>query len=95
MKSVMSLPLIVCLTASAPAAIAQEKSGAGLSDFAWANLRTLRPGTELLITVRGSQPGRRTVVGATEAELTVLNLGDPALPPAARSALLNVVLKLS
>ena len=62
-----------------------------ISDIAWADVRTLKPGTDVLVTVRGSQPGRRVVVRATDSELAVLNLTDPALPQAARRALRDVV----
>lgn len=56
----------------------------------WARVRRLVPGTEVIVTVRGSQPGKRHVVSASDSVLTVLNLTDPSLPDAATRALLSM-----
>lgn len=60
------------------------------TDSDWARVRRLAPGTEVTVTVRGSQPGTRHVVLANEYGLTVLNLTNPAVPPAAKSVLPDV-----
>lgn len=57
---------------------------------AWASVRRLAPGTEVTVTVRGSQSGKRHVVSASDSVLTVLNLTDPSLPDAATRALLSM-----
>lgn len=46
----------------------------------WSQVRNLAPGTEVLVTVKNSQPDKRSVVGADELGLTVLNLTGPTLP---------------
>jgi hypothetical protein len=56
----------------------------------WACVRRLVPGTEVTVTVRGSQPGTRYVVLADEYGVTVLNLTNPTIPPAAKSVLPEV-----
>ena len=59
-------------------------------DSDWARLRRLAPGTEMTVTVRGSQAGKRYVVSVRDAALTVLNVTDPSLPDPATRALLNI-----
>ena len=66
----------------------QEVAKPGDSD--WASVRRLAPGTEVIVTVRGSQSGKRHVVSASDSVLTVLNLTDPSLPDAATRALLSM-----
>jgi hypothetical protein len=53
-------------------------------------VRKLTAGTEVVVTVQGSQPSKRYVVQADDSDLTVLNLTDPTLPRAARRALLDM-----
>ena len=90
MKSLLSLAVVVTLVVSGvPIAAAPQTP---LSDFAWASLRATAPGAEVVVTVRGAEPSRRYFVQAAEAELTVLNLSDPALPRDARRLLLDVAL---
>jgi hypothetical protein len=59
-------------------------------DADWASVRRLAPGTEVIVTVRGSRSGIRHVVSASDSVLTVLNLADRSLPEAATRALLNI-----
>ena len=55
-------------------------------------MRTLKPGTEILVTVQGSSLVRRYFVAGDESQLTVLNATDPSLPHAARDVLRDVAL---
>jgi hypothetical protein len=56
-------------------------------DSEWSRVRTLAPGTELIVIVKDSPPVNRYFVAGDESDLTVLNVGDPALPTAARDVL--------
>ena len=47
------------------------------SDSDWLRVRQLAPGTEIVVTVRGSQPGKRTFASANASELTVMTPNDP------------------
>jgi hypothetical protein len=94
MKSALSLTLTVCLVASAlpvtTQAVAedvQHRGKAGRSD--WWRVRALEPGIEISVTVCGSHPGQRYVVSADESRLTVLNVTDPAIPPAVAGVLID------
>jgi hypothetical protein len=61
------------------------------TDSDWERVvRRLAPGTEVTVTARGSQAGARQVILANEYGLTVLNLTNPAVPPAAKSVLSDV-----
>jgi hypothetical protein len=53
----------------------------------WSRVRRLASGREIVVTVKGSPPAQRHFVAAAEADLTLLNLTDPALPAAARDVL--------
>ena len=57
------------------------------SDVGWSRVRKLEPGTEITVTVRGSQAGKRTFVSADESGLTVLDLAHSTLPAAATRVL--------
>jgi hypothetical protein len=57
------------------------------ADPEWSRVRKLAPGTELIVVISGEKRAHRYLVAADEAELTVLNVGDPTLPVAARDAL--------
>src|SRR6188472_1716651 len=59
------------------------------SDF-WRQLQRLSPGTQIDVTVTERGSGRRYFLTASDAELTVLNLTDPALPQAAKNVLVNL-----
>jgi hypothetical protein len=56
---------------------------------AWLRVRELDPGTEIILTVRGSAPGKRYVVSADESGLAVLYVTDPAIPPAVAGVLID------
>lgn len=43
------------------------------ADAEWSRVRNLAPGTEVVLTVKGSQPGGRSFVIADEAQLTTLH----------------------
>ena len=106
MKSRLSVTLMFCFMASALPVTAQEHTGPfdlrgsipppGIKTVQqgdepnWSRVRTLAPGTEIIVTVQGSLPRRRYVVGVGESDLTVLNVTDPALPRAVTRVLLNL-----
>jgi hypothetical protein len=56
---------------------------------AWLRVRALEPGTEITLTVSGSPPHKRSVLRANESGLTVLNVTDPAIPPAVAGVLID------
>jgi hypothetical protein len=56
----------------------------------WSRVRKLASGTEIIMTVKGSPSVRRSLVAADDSDLSVLNVGDPALPAAARDVLRDV-----
>jgi hypothetical protein len=58
--------------------------------FGWAAIRTLGPGTEVIVAVKGSPPVERYVVGTDESNLTLLNLSDPTLSRAVTRVLLSL-----
>ena len=62
----------------------------GSDDVEWSRVRKLAPGTELIVTVEGSQPGGRYVVRVGESDLTVLNVADSPLPAAVKALLRGV-----
>jgi hypothetical protein len=53
----------------------------------WLRMRTIEPGAEIVLTVKGAPPDRRYFVLIDESEVTLLNLTDPALPRAVRDVL--------
>lgn len=55
--------------------------------FDWSRVRALAAGTEIIVTVKGSEPRNRHVVTVNDSELTVLNVTDPTLPAASTSVL--------
>jgi hypothetical protein len=63
---------------------------AGSADPEWSRVRKLAAGTEIIVTVEGSQPGGRYVVRVDDSNLTVLNVADPALPAAVKPVLRRV-----
>ncbi len=90
MKSALSLMLVASLVGSAPPVAAQARTE---SKSGWSRLRTLAPGTEVTLSVQGSQPVTRYVVQADESKLTVLNLSAPTLTAVARHALRDIASK--
>ena len=79
------------------ARIAQSAAGdaarqAGtLKDSDWSRVRRIAPGTEVTVTVRGSQAAKRYFVAANQSELTVLSLSHDQLPRAGADALRRTV----
>jgi hypothetical protein len=57
----------------------------------WSRVRQLAPGTEIIVTVKGSKPANRYFLAGDESDLMVLNVADPALPVAARDMLRDAV----
>jgi hypothetical protein len=53
----------------------------------WSRVRNLAPGTDIIVTVKGSPPGHRHFVAADNSDLTVLNVTDSMLSAAARDVL--------
>ena len=87
MKAVLSLTLMVSVVGASVPMTAQESAPA---DPHWSRLHKLAPGTELIVTVKGSPLDNRYFVAADESALTVLNVAAPTLPPAARDVLRDV-----
>jgi len=53
---------------------------AEIADPNWSRVRKIAPGTELIVTARGTPPATRYFVAADGVGLWVLNLSDSALP---------------
>ena len=83
MKAAVSLTLIASVGGTTVPVTAQERSD-------WSRLRKLAPGTELIVTIRGSLPGDRYAVAWDASALTVLNLAAPTLPAVAKELLREV-----
>ena len=83
MKAAVSLTLIASVGGTTVPVTAQERSD-------WSRLRKLAPGTELIVTIRGSLPGDRYAVAWDASALTVLNLAAPTLPAVAKDVLREV-----
>jgi hypothetical protein len=58
-------------------------------DSEWLGVRELEPGTEITVTVKGSQPGQRYFIAGDQSYLTVLNVADSGLPPSAMQVLVD------
>jgi hypothetical protein len=53
----------------------------------WSRVRNVASGTEIIVTAKGSPPGRRYFVAADESDVTMLNVTDARLPAAAAGVL--------
>jgi hypothetical protein len=60
------------------------------ADPNWWRVRTIVPGDEIIVTLKGAPPAKRYFVEADGSNLTILNLTDPALASAATRRLRNV-----
>ena len=89
MRSALSLALMICVLASELPVTAQDWVGTQASTD-WSRMRKLTPGTEIVVTAKGAEPGQRYLVTTDDSELTVLNLTDPALPRDASKVLFDV-----
>jgi hypothetical protein len=69
---------------------AVQQSG-NTAESNWRRVRGLAPGTEIILTIHGSQLGTRFVVLADDSQLTVLNITGQMIPTAARKVLLDLV----
>jgi hypothetical protein len=77
-------------TAREPTSVAEDVQQGGKSGRSdWSRVRALEPGIGIVLTVCGFPPGKRHVVNADESRLTVLNVTDPAIPPAVASVLID------
>ncbi len=56
-------------------------------DAGWSRVRKIAPGTELIVTVKGSPPVNRYFVAGDESHLTVLNVSNRSLPATTKHAL--------
>jgi hypothetical protein len=81
----MDGPIARSATGKVARFVAAEQRTPG--DSEWSRVRRLAPGTELIVTVKSSQPASRYFVGGDESGLTMLNIGAPALPTDARNVL--------
>ena len=72
--------------------LAAVQSGGTPAESNWSRVRKLASGTEIILTVKGSPLVSRHFVVADDSDLSVLNVGDPALPTAARDVLRDVAL---
>jgi hypothetical protein len=63
---------------------------AASTDIEWSRVRKLAPGSEIILTIKGSPPGDRYVVRADGSDLTVSNVAYPGLPAAAKDVLRGV-----
>ena len=86
-KAALSLSLMVSFVVTTVPMTAQERAPA---DPHWSRLRKLAPGTELIVTIRGSLPGDRYAVAWDASALTVLKLAAPTLPAVAKDVLREV-----
>jgi hypothetical protein len=83
---VLSLTLaLTTMTAAPPFAAGQQPGTFRNAD--WSRVIELAPGTEIVVTTRGSSRASRVVVAANDSDLTVIDANILALPPAARSVL--------
>ena len=62
----------------------------GSTDVEWSRVRRLAPGTEIRVTIRGSQAANVYFVSADDSGLTGLDLTDPALPVASARVLRDI-----
>ena len=72
----------------APSAVEGLRLGGKSRQSDWSRVRGLE-GEEIILTIDGAPPGKRTVVRGTvnDVGLTVLNLTDPAIPAAVTTVL--------
>ena len=66
------------------------QQGGNPAESTWSRVRKLVPGTEIIVTVKGSPPAQQDVVTGGEVDLTVLKVADPTLVRAARLAVANL-----
>jgi hypothetical protein len=89
MKSTLSVVLILCLIASpsagcatgrGPRQIDADLAYSAPSTVSWSRVGEVSPGAEIVVTTKGSQPGRRYFVMADQSRLIALDLAEPTLP---------------
>ena len=56
----------------------------------WSRVRKVAPGTEIIVTVKGSPLRGRDVVRVDDSDLMLLNLADPRLPATVKAVLRGV-----
>ena len=67
-----------------------RSSGGTPAESNWSRVRDLAPGTDIVVTVKGSLSAQRYLVAGNESDLSVLNLTDTTLPAAAKKALRDI-----
>jgi len=72
MKPALSLTIVACLGGFASPLAAQER----VADGGWSRVGNLPPGSEIIVTVRGSAPAKRYLMSSDDSGLTVLNLAQ-------------------
>jgi hypothetical protein len=73
--------------AAEPAVVDAGQQAKESTNADWSRVRKLEPGTEIMVTANGSQPGKCYILSADEFGITVLNLTDSALPAAVSEVL--------
>jgi hypothetical protein len=76
-----------CATTRGPHQINAVLCGGAPPEWNWSRVGELAPAAEVVVTVKGSQPGTRYFVLADASGLTVLNFTDTTLPVAATRVL--------
>lgn len=74
-------------TVCTAAIVAGTTSVAAADDADWLRVRSLAPGTKVIVAVAGALPGERQIVDVDERALTVVNITNSVLPKAAVDAL--------
>jgi hypothetical protein len=85
MRRIIATILIALLVA--PPASAGQKQGKPID---WQKTQTLRPGTEIVLTVTGGQPTKVRLLFADEATLVTLKPTAPTLPGGVEKLLFSV-----
>lgn len=75
------------MLASTPATAQDANPPAPAGTSTWSALSDLHSGTEVTMQVNLARYGHRYFVAASDTEVTVLNMSDPWVPPAARETL--------
>jgi hypothetical protein len=65
------------------AIVAGATSAAAADDTDWSRVRSLAPGTKVVVAVKGTPPGERQIVQVDEQVLTVVDAANPVLPESA------------
>jgi hypothetical protein len=83
-------PVAAALVVTCGIAWLSPALNAASADDGWSRVRSLAAGSEIIVTVTGSQPAARYLISADEFVLTELNLTDRRLSSDAKSALRDI-----